>query len=161
MTSGATYSSVPTKEFVRTEGCAASSMPPARTLLPLHRALLPLLLPRAVLPLLRASAPGEGGGEAADDASGVPGAEGGATISGATLAAPVPAKERSKSVSWQWPEGRTRMFSGFRSLHRQKRGERRGEAGLRRWRKARELQRAGRAVLRGRWPPSLHHSKEL
>lgn len=109
MTSGARYSSVPTSELVRTLGCAASSMGLAvllldRRLAELVRSMLLLLLPRV--------------GEAA--AGGVPGAsaaaEAAGTSSGATLAAPVPAKDRSKSVSWQWPQGMIRMFSGFRSL---------------------------------------------
>ena len=110
MTSGAKYSSVPTSELVRTLGCAASSMGLAallldRRLAELVRSMVLLLLPPRM-------------GEAA--AGGVPGAsaaaEAAGTSSGATLAAPVPAKDRSKSVSWQWPEGMIRMFSGFRSL---------------------------------------------
>ena len=122
MTSGARYSSVPTSELVRTLGCAASSMGLAallldRRLVELVRSMV-LLLPLRPL-VLPGGVPGTGT-EA--------GAEGAGTSSGATLAPPVPqANDRSKSVSWQWPEGMIRMFSGFRSLSVQ--GARRGDGG--------------------------------
>lgn len=110
MTSGARYSSVPTSELVRTLGCAASSMGLAA--LPLDRRLVELV--RSMELPLRAGPAPAGGVLGADAGAGAGTAAG--TSSGATLEALLLAKDRSKSVSWQWPEGLSRMFSGFRSL---------------------------------------------
>lgn len=131
MTSGATYSSVPTSELVLTEGCAASSMCPLCSLrvpsappvtLPLPRgdeltegrsitlgATRPDRRPKRAAAAGAGWGVGEGGVEGIDDA-----AEAAFTSSGAVCLWLT--YDKSKSVSMQCPLRCSRMFSGFRSL---------------------------------------------
>lgn len=128
MISGATYSSVPTRELVLTEGWAASSILPLCSLCLLSplRGVLPLprddRLTEGRCSLLgvgrterrpRPAGPGRGGVEGGVE--GVVGVGGGAATSSGAVCRQL-TYDRSKSVSMQCPLRCSRMFSGLRSL---------------------------------------------